>query len=85
MDLTLPSVLLGAAVLLILIRLIRAPLRLAARIGMNAALGFAALWAVRVLSPWTGIVLDLDLPNALVVGILGIPGLLLLILVRWAL
>jgi len=74
-----------AAVFLIVavIRLLAAPLKLALRLAVNAALGFAAMWLLNLTSAYTGLSLGLNLFNGLVVGILGIPGFLLLLLVKW--
>ena len=47
--------------------------------------GLAALALVNATSAFTGIALGLNLFNALVVGVLGVPGLVLLILVQWVL
>ncbi len=47
------------------------PLRLALKLLMNTALGFAALWASTP-PPLTGITLGLNAFNALVIGILGL-------------
>ena len=52
---------------------------------MNFLLGFLALWAVNAASAVTGIALGLNLWNALVVGVLGLPGFVLLLLVQWVL
>ena len=57
----------------------------AARLLVNTLLGFAALWAIRATAGITGVTLGLNLCNALVVGILGVPGLVLLLLVQWVL
>ena len=65
------------------IRLFSAPLKLALRLAVNAALGFAAMWLLNLTTAFTGLSLGLNLFNGLVVGILGIPGFLLLLLVRW--
>ena len=62
-----------------------APLRLAGRAAVNTLLGLGALLLLNVLSPLTGLSLGLNLFNALVVGILGVPGLGLLLLVQWVL
>ena len=62
-----------------------APLRLALKLLANTALGFLALWAVGLTSGITGIALGLNLWNALVIGILGLPGFALLLLVQWVL
>ena len=77
--------LLLAFFLITLLRLFRAPLGLALKLLANTALGFLALWAVNAGSALTGITLGLNLGNALTVGILGLPGFVLLLLVRWVL
>lgn len=64
-------------------RIFRSPLRLAARVLGNTALGFAALWAVGLTAPVTGLSLGLNLWNALVIGVLGLPGFVLLLLTEW--
>ncbi|MCI9679439.1 MAG: Pro-sigmaK processing inhibitor BofA [Oscillospiraceae bacterium] len=66
-------------------RAFSAPLRLAGRAAVNTLLGLGALLLLNVLSPLTGLSLGLNLFNALVVGILGVPGLGLLLLVQWVL
>ena len=68
-----------------LIRIFQAPLKLAVRLLVNTLLGFLALWAVHLTAGITGITLGLNLWNALVVGVLGVPGFLLLLLVQWVL
>ena len=77
--------LLLAFFLITLLRVLRAPLRLALRLLRNTALGFAALWSVRATAALTGITLGLNTFNALVIGILGLPGFVLLLLTQWVL
>ena len=79
------AALLGGFFLIALIRVFRAPLRLALRLLGNTLLGFAALWAVGATAGITGITLGLNLWNALIIGVLGVPGLALLLLVQWVL
>ena len=71
--------------LIALIRVFSAPLRLALKLLVNTLLGFLALWAVGLTSGLTGITLGLNLWNALVIGVLGLPGFVLLLLVQWVL
>ena len=52
---------------------------------MNTALGFLALWAVNATAAVTGVALGLNLLNALTVGVLGLPGFVLLLLAQWVL
>ena len=77
--------LLAAFFLIALIRVFRTPLRLALKLLANTALGFTALWAVHLTAGFTGIALGLNLWNALVIGILGLPGFVLLLLTQWVL
>ena len=67
----------GAAVL----RLLASPLRLVLRVALHTALGFGALWLLGRI----GIPLGLNVFNALTVGILGLPGLGLLVALQWVL
>ena len=75
----------AAFLLLALIRVFQAPLRLALKLLVNTLLGFLALWAVNLTAALTGITLGFNLWNALVIGVLGLPGFLLLLLTQWVL
>ena len=69
-----------AFVLFSVVRLFAAPLKLAAKVLLNTALGFLALFLLGLTEPVTGFSLGLNFFNALTVGILGVPGLVLLVL-----
>ena len=71
--------------LIALLRVFQAPLRLALKLLANTALGFLALWVVNLTAGVTGITLGLNLWNALVIGVLGLPGFVLLLLTQWVL
>lgn len=71
--------------LIALLRVFSTPLRLALKLLVNTLLGFLALWVVNLTAGVTGIALGLNLWNALVVGVLGLPGFVLLLLVQWVL
>ena len=68
-----------------LLRVFSAPLRVALRLLANTLLGFLALWVVQLTSGLTGIALGMNLWNALVIGVLGLPGFVLLLLIHWVL
>ena len=70
--------------LVALIRVFSSPFRLALKLLLNT-LGFLALGAVRLTAGLTGIALGLNLWNALVIAVLGLPGFVLLLLVQWIL
>lgn len=65
--------------------LLRKPLKMVLRVALNSALGFGALWLLNATAAVTGISLGLNLFNALTIGVLGVPGLGLLLLVKWVL
>ena len=73
----------AAALLLLSLRIFSAPLKLAAKVAFNTLLGLGALLLLNAAAPLTGVSLGLNLFNAAVVGVLGVPGLGLLLLVRW--
>ena len=80
----LPAIL-AAFFLIALIRIFQTPLRLALKLLVNTLFGFLALWVVNLTAGITGIALGLNLWNALVIGILGLPGFVLLLLTQWVL
>ena len=65
------------------LRLFKTPLKLAMQVLLNTLLGFGALFLLNLTQALTGISLGVNLLNALVIGILGVPGLGLLLLVQW--
>ena len=70
------------AVILIL-RLLAKPIKLIFKLLINTALGFVLLWLINFFGGGLGISLELGLWNALVVGFLGIPGVLLLLAIHY--
>ncbi len=69
--------------LAVLIRLFSAPFKIVGRVLFNTLLGFVLLYIVNAASPLTGLAVGLNLLTALTVGILGVPGLGLLLLLQW--
>ena len=67
------------------VRLFSAPLKVALRVLINSVLGFGSLWLLNLTGGVTGIALGLNIFNSLTVGILGVPGLFLLLLLQWVL
>lgn len=64
------------------VRLFSAPLKFALKVILNTLLGFLALFLLGLTAPLTGFALGLNLFNALIIGILGVPGLVLLVLLQ---
>ena len=77
--------LLGLFLLVALLRVFRTPLKIALKLLFNTLLGFLALWLVNLTAPYTGISLGVNLWNSLTIGILGVPGFILLLLAQWVL
>ena len=76
-----------AVVILLLAALIllRRPLRALLRLLGRTAAGLAGLFAFSQVSSLIGVTLGVNLINALVVALLGIPGFGLLLMVNWVL
>ena len=70
---------------IIVLRLLAKPIRFIFKMLINTVLGFILLWLINFFGGRIGISLDLSLLNALVVGVLGIPGVLLLLAIRYLL
>ena len=85
-DLTVPLMVVAAVLLLLLfIRIIRLPLKLLAKAALHAAVGFVALFVLNFLGSWIGVTLEMNLVNALITGILGVPGVLILLIFKYVL
>lgn len=87
MDLKTVLLLIGAglALLAVVLRVFSTPLKLMLKVALNTLLGLGSLILLNATSAFTGLSLGLNLFNALVVGVLGVPGLVLLLLVQWVL
>ena len=79
----------AAALSLLLIavtlRIFAKPLGLTLKLLLNTGIGFFALFLFHSLEPLTGIHLGFNLFNASVLGVLGFPGFILLLLLKWIL
>ena len=77
--------LLAGFLLVALIRVFSVPLKVTLQLLANTLLGFGVLWLINRTAALTGVSLGLNLWNALTIGILGLPGVVLLLLVQWVL
>lgn len=74
----------GAAVAALLaLILFRRPLKALGRLAFRSGVGLVFLWVLRWVGSVLGIRLGINLLNAVVLGLLGVPGFALLMLVRW--
>lgn len=65
--------------------LFRRPLGSLGRLGLRSGLWLGFLWLFRSIGPLVGVTLGVNLFNALTLGVLGLPGLALLMMVQWVL
>ena len=72
----------GAAILLVL-AVARRPLGALGRLLGRSGLGLAFLWMFQSLGSWMGAQLGVNLFNALVLGVLGVPGFSFLLMAQW--
>lgn len=77
--------LLAGFLVVALIRVFSVPLKVTLKLLVNTLLGFGVLWLINRTAGLTGVSLGLNLWNALTIGILGVPGVVLLLLVQWVL
>ena len=77
------AALLAGFFIIALLRVFSAPLKLALKLLVNTPLAILSLWAFSLLPAAAGFSLGLNLWNALVIGILGLPGFILLLLTQW--
>ena len=68
--------------IVLLLKLITAPIRLGYKLLINLASGYALLFLFNLFSGLTGFVLDLNLITAAILGLFCLPGLALLLVVR---
>ena len=61
-------------------KLLFSQVKLIWKIVVNSLSGFVCLWLLNLISGFTGIVFEINFVTALLVGFLGIPGIILLVL-----
>ena len=72
-----------AILVLIVLIILRKPMRLIFKLVLNTVIGFLALFVLNWLGSYIGISVAVNWLNALIVGVLGVPGVALLLLLRW--
>ena len=80
-------VLLGIAVglLSLLFKLLRKPIKWAFKLLLHALFGFIFLFLFNFFGAWVDLSLELNWVNAAVTGVLGVPGVVILLLVKYIL
>ena len=73
----------GIILLIVVVRIFTAPIKLVLKFGVNTLLGFGGLIAADIFGAYIGLNLGVNFINAAAVGILGLPGFVLLVLLKW--
>ncbi len=74
---------LGLAAAVLLLAVLRRPLKALLRLLCRSGVGLGVRAALRALGAPLGLALGVNLWNALVLGLLGVPGLGLLLMLNW--
>lgn len=75
-------IVLAVLVIFALLKILSAPIRLIFKLLINTAVGLVLLFLVNLIGSNFGITLEMNLVNALISGIFGIPGVIALILIK---
>ena len=79
---TIIYVVIGVLLLWLIIKLFSAPIKWALKLLLNALLGFVMLFVFNFLGGFIGLELTVGWLSAIVAGVLGIPGIILLLLIE---
>jgi inhibitor of the pro-sigma K processing machinery len=80
---TIFAYILGIVLIFIAIKLFTAPLRLLLKIVVNGAMGLAGLIVINLVGAGFGFSVAINLVTVLIAGFLGLPGIALLLFLRW--
>ena len=65
---------------ILVVKFLFSQVKLIWKLAVNSISGFICLWLLNLVSGITGIVFEINLLTTLIVGILGVPGIVLLVL-----
>ena len=82
---TIAIILIAVIAVVLILKLLTAPIRFAAKMLINALVGFVVLFLLNFVGGIVGVSLGINWFNALVVGIFGAPGVVLLLLLKYLL
>ena len=79
---TVVGYLLGILIIFVAAKIFFAPLKIMLRFLLNSVIGIGVLFVINILSPILNIYIGINAVSALVTGVLGVPGLCLLMLLQ---
>ena len=69
----------------LLFKLLKGPLKLVWKLLLHALLGFVFLFVFNFFGAWVGLGLDMSWLNAAVAGVFGVPGVVVLLIIKYLL
>lgn len=72
-----------AILVLVVFIILKKPIKIVLKLLLNTVVGFIALFALNWLGSFVGITVAINWLNAVIVGVLGVPGVALLLLLQW--
>ena len=82
---TIAIIVIAVIAVFLILKLLTAPIRFAAKMLINALVGFVVLFLLNFVGGIVGLSLGINWFNTLVVGIFGAPGVVLLLLLKYLL
>ena len=73
----------AAALIFLLFVILKFPVKLLFRLIINTIVGFAALFLINIAGGLIGVSVAVNWLNAAIVGVLGLPGVALILLLQW--
>ena len=78
-------IIVGIGLIVLIVKIFGTPLRWLLKLALNTATGFVALFLLNFFGGFIGLSLGINWFNAIVVGVLGVPGVALLLLLKYLL
>ncbi len=72
-----------AILVLVVFIILKKPIKIVLKLVLNTVIGFIALFALNWLGSFVGITMPINWLNAVLVGVLGVPGVALVLLLQW--
>lgn len=72
----------GFSLIGLLIKILKGPMKLALKIFLHALMGFVTLFIFNFIGAWVGIGIPMTWLHAIVTGVLGVPGVVLLLILQ---
>lgn len=77
--------LIAVVVLFVILKLISLPLKIIIKLMVNAFIGGAILFLINIVGARFGLMLDINWITALIVGFLGVPGVIIVLILHFIL